>query len=278
MSAEWFSSKLAPDGDVEDGCHPEEAQALKAYLHHITTATEAAQAITHPIASADNPREDLVRLWAFIMDALVELPSEHTQPLIELIQAIESLPEPDFTALEGSKRPSETLWKRLPGFANFWSDSYQSGSWKKKVKDTDGQQRGTLRNEHVRKAEIEARLFNADLAGIPIDWGYEAVADALESRTALLDFEALAATEWLVLCGHTFRQGAERSERSWALKPRSTSSCQDPTEAPSDQVMSVERWSMWNQRLQELETESEMIQAAAKRARAATRKAEHGFL
>jgi hypothetical protein len=278
MSAEWFSSKLAPDGDVEDGCHPEEAHALEAYLHQTTTATEAAQAITRPIASADNPREDLVRLWALIMDALVELPSEHTQPLIELIQAIESLPEPDFTALEDSKRPSETLWKRLPGFANLWSDSYQSGSWKKNVKDTDGQDRDTLRNEHVRKAEIEARLYNADLAGIPIDWGYEAVADALESRTALLDFEVLAAAEWLVLCGHTFRKGAEKSERSWALKPRSASSWQDSTKASSDQVMSVERWSLWYQRLREIETESEMIQAAAKRAQAAMRRADHELL
>ncbi|KAI1509079.1 DUF3632 containing protein [Pyrenophora tritici-repentis] len=212
------------------------------------------------------------------MDALVELPSEHTQPLIELIQAIESLPEPDFTALEDSKRPSETLWKRLPGFAHLWSDSYQSGSWKKNVKDTDDQERDKLRNEHVRKAEIEARLFNADLAGIPIDWGYEAVADALESRTALLDFEVLAATEWLVICGHRFRQCAEKSEKSWALKPRSTPSYQDPTKAPSDQVMSVERWSLWDQRLQELETESGMIQAAAKRARAAMREADHEFL
>ncbi|KAI8941182.1 hypothetical protein NX059_002419 [Plenodomus lindquistii] len=205
MSAEWFSYKLAPGDDVEDGCHPEEAQAMETYLHQKTTATEAAQAITRPIASADNPREDLVRPWTFIMDALVEIPSEHTQPLIELIQAIESLPEPDFTALEVSKRPSETLWKGLPGFANLWADSYQSGSWKKNLKDTDGQERDRLRNGHVRKADIEARLCNADLAGIPIDWGYETVANALESRIALLDFEVLAVTEWLILCGHTFR-------------------------------------------------------------------------
>lgn len=95
-----------------------------------------------------------------------------------------------------------------------WSDSYQLGTWKKNVKDTNGQEHDRLRNEHVRKADVEERLFNADLAGIPIDWGYEAVADALESRTALLDFEVLAVTGWLVICGHTFRQGAEKSEKS----------------------------------------------------------------
>lgn len=278
MSDDWFSSKLSPDGNVEDGCHPEEAQALKDYLHHKTTATEAAQAITQPIVGADNPREDLIRLWAFIMDALVEVSSEHTESLVELIQAIESLPEPDFTALKDSERPSETLWKGLPGFGNLWSDSYQSGSWRKNANETDGQKRDTLRNEHVRKAEIEARLCNAGLAGIPIDWGYEAVADAPESSTALLDFEIPAAAEWLVICGCKFRQGAEKGQRSWALKPHSSPGAlfQDPSEAPSDQLMSLERWSFWNKRLKELEAESGVVQAAVKKAQEAMRKADHG--
>ena len=278
MFAEWFSYKLAPDGDVEDGCHPEEAQALQAYLQQIMTATEAAEAITRPTALADNLEEQLPCLWSFLMDALVELPSEHTQPLIKLLQAIESLPEPDLTALEDRKQPSETLWKGLPHFGHWWSDSYQSGNWKNNAKNAEGQERDSLRNEHVRKAEIEARLFDEDLAGIPVDWGFEAVAEALESRTALLDFEVPAATEWLVLCGHRFRQGAEKSEESWALKPRSTSSYRDPTKAPEDRVMSVERWSLWEKRLQELEMEEGIIQAAAKRARAAMREADLGFI
>ncbi len=32
MSDAWFSNKLAPDGDVEDACHPDEAEALKKCL------------------------------------------------------------------------------------------------------------------------------------------------------------------------------------------------------------------------------------------------------
>lgn len=270
MSDAWFASKLAPDGDVEDGCHPDEAQALELYLHERTSSTEAAQAITHPIIGADHPSEGLVRLWSFIMDALVELPPEYTQALIELVQAIEALPEPELSA-EPSERPSETLWKGLPGFGHFWSDSYQSGNWRKIAKNADGQERDLLRTEHVRKAEMEARLCNAGLAGIPIDWGYEAVANALESRAALLDFEVLAATEWLILCGHSIRQGAEKGEKSWALKTHSASS----TEASLDQVMSVERWSLWDKRLEEIEAESGTVSDAAKRAREAMRKAAH---
>jgi hypothetical protein len=284
MSEEWFTFKLAPDGDVEDGCHPEEAEALEVFLRQKTTATEAANAITLPIVSADNPREDLVRLWAFIMDALVELPSEHIQSLVELIKAIESLPEPNFAAIEDSNLPSETLWKGLPGFGHLWSDSYQSGGWRKTARGTDSPQRDTLRNEHIRKAEIEARLYNAGLAGIPIDWGYEAVSDALENRTALLDFEVPVATEWLVLCSHRFQQGAEKGEDSWALKKRRTKSSgalsQDDQEAHTEiqwsQVMSVERWSLWDKRLQELEAESGIVQDAARRAREAMRETNYG--
>jgi hypothetical protein len=49
MSDAWFNEKIAPDGDTEDGCHPDEAQALKYYYHNWTTTTEASQAITRTI-------------------------------------------------------------------------------------------------------------------------------------------------------------------------------------------------------------------------------------
>ncbi|KAL2284866.1 hypothetical protein FJTKL_08686 [Diaporthe vaccinii] len=114
MSDDWFSSKLAPDGAVEDGCHPEEAQAMKYDLRQETTATEAARAITHPIVAADNPREDLARLWGFLMDSLLELPAEHTGPLSELLKAIENLPEPDFTAIDESQTALRKALERSP--------------------------------------------------------------------------------------------------------------------------------------------------------------------
>ncbi|KAJ4302704.1 hypothetical protein N0V90_001594 [Kalmusia sp. IMI 367209] len=270
MSEGWFSEKIAPDGDVEDGCHPHEAEALKEYLRQKTTVNEAARAITQPIANADNPREDLPRLWAFIGDALLELPSEHTDSLIALLQAIENLPEPDFTTIEEKKRPGEKLWKGLPGFGHLWSDSYQSGSWRKNAKTTNGPEREALRSTHVRKAESEARLVAAGLAGIPIDWGYEVIADALESTNALLDFEVPAAAQWLILCGSAFRQGAQQNRKSWALKPHITSSSNAPSRylwrAPSDEVMNLERWAFWEERLRELQAEEGSVGDAAKMA------------
>lgn len=267
MSDDWFSSKLAPDGAVEDGCHPQEAQALKDYLHQKTTAAEAAQAITHPLVTADNPREDLARLWAFLMDSLIELPAEHIESLIELLKAVEDLSEPDFEAIDQSKRPSEKLWRGLPGFGHLWADSYQSGSWRKAAAATSDAERDALRDAHVRKAEVEARLATAGVGGIPIDWGYEVVADALESSNALLDFEIPAAARWLVVGGPRFRQGAEDGEESWALKPHVTASPTTPSrdlwKSSWGQAMNLDRWSSWEDRLRVLQGEKGVIKDAA---------------
>lgn len=281
MSDDWFSSKLAPDGALEDGCHPQEAQAMKDYLHQKTTAAEAAQAITHRMVTADNPGADLARLWGFLMDSLLELPSEHIESLAELLEAIENLAEPDFKAVDERRRTSEKLWRGLPGFGNLWADSYQSGSWRKAAAAAaaKGPGRDALRKTHVRKAEIEARLVTAGVGGIPVDWGYEVVADALESGNALLDFEVPAAARWLVFCGQRFRQGAEDGEESWALKPHATASSMTPSRdlwrASPDQAMSLDRWSSWEGRLRELQSGQGIVRDAATTALGAMGKVSH---
>lgn len=269
LSDDWFTYKLAPDGDVEDGCHPDEAHALKDYLRLKTTATEAAKAITRPLLTCDDPREDLVRLWSLLMDALIELPAEHMEPLIALLAAIEDLPEPDFSAVQDDKQPKEKLWKGLAGFGHLWADSYQSGSWRATASNLEGDERKAYADEHIQKAQAEARLIAAGLAGIGIGWAYEAVADALESSNALLDMEIPAAAQWLEHCGQRLRQGAARGETSWALKPRishaSTTPQRDLWEAKSDGVMNEKRWEAWQERLQALQGERGLVGDAAKR-------------
>jgi len=269
MADDWFAYKLAPDGDVEDGCHPDEAQALKDYLRRKTTAPDAARAITRPLVTCDDPREDLVRLWALLMDAFVELPSEHMERLIALVAAIEALPEPDFRAVDADKQPQEKLWKGLAGFGHLWADSYQSGSWRAFASNLVGEERKAYGDEHIQKAQAEARLIAAGLAGIEIDWAYEAVADALESSNALLDMEIPAAAQWLQHCGQRLRQGAAKGEKSWALEPRiSNASCtpsRDLWEARSDGVMNGKRWETWQERLRTLQGEGGRVGEAAKR-------------
>jgi hypothetical protein len=122
----------------------------------------------------------------------------------------------------------------------------------------------------------------AGIGRIPIDWGYDVVADALESSNALLDFEVPAAAKWLVICGQLFRQGAENSEKSWALEPHITNSSLVPSrnlwKASSGQieVMSLDRWSCWEGRLRELQEGMQgVVQDAATTALDVMRKAVH---
>ncbi|CAE7001094.1 hypothetical protein P3342_001363 [Pyrenophora teres f. teres] len=188
MSDDWFSSMLVPEREN----HPEEVGAIKDYLRQKTTAPEAAQAITRPVMDAEDPDGDIYRLYGLLRDALLEL-RDHTEPLLALLQAIEDLPQPDFTAAQPTKRYS--LWKGLSCFGHEWYDvSYRSGSWKSDAEKTSGSERYVLQDEHARTAEVEARLFMAGLAGIPIDWGYKVIEEAL-GKDSLLDFQIPAAAE-----------------------------------------------------------------------------------
>ncbi|KAF2830133.1 hypothetical protein CC86DRAFT_392111 [Ophiobolus disseminans] len=251
MSDAWFSSKLAPDGDTTDGCHPDEATALAAYLHKTSTASEAAQAITRPIATAEDPKFDLPRIYSLLQDAFVELPAENIELLVALLQAIEDLPALDFSAVTEKERPDDTLWKGLPGFGHQWYDvGYRSGSWKTDAKVSIAPARDALRAGHVRRAEVEARLAMAGLASIPISWGYEVVVDSLEGNDVLLDFEVLAAAEWFVICARRFRDGADMGEKTYAIK----------------EGMSLERWEVWETRLGDLQRQAGVVGRAATRA------------
>lgn len=246
MSDAWFNEKLAPDGDTEDGCHPSETQALKDYYHKKTSAKEAAQAITRPIIELKDPGDNLYRLWGLLIDALVELPATHTPALIQLLDAIQQLPEPDMTGRRTEQMPwGGFLWRELPGFGHMWADMHKRDDWRDTLAVSDSLNRADLRAEHIKKADIEARLTVANVGGIPLDWGYECVADALESHHAVLDFEISAAARWIAIAGKRLYAGAVAGEESWALKrPRDF--------GKEGSAMSLERWSFWEKRLAEL--------------------------
>lgn len=247
MSDAWFNEKIAPENLPEDGCHPDEAQALKDYYHKKTTAKEAAQAITRAIERSEDPRDNSYRLWGLLIDALVELPVTQIPALIQLLDDIQNLPEPDLTGRRTENTPSGGyLWRELSNFGHMWADVHKRDDWRRTLAYSDPANRDTLRTEHVRKAEIEARLVVADVGGIPLDWGYDCIADALERCNAVLDFEIPAAAQWIFIAGERLYAGAVDGWESWALERQRDFGKESKT-------MSLERWSFWEKRLEELQ-------------------------
>ncbi|KAL8938351.1 MAG: hypothetical protein Q9211_003251 [Gyalolechia sp. 1 TL-2023] len=259
-SEAWFKEHIAPDGVEEDGCHPDEAKALEDYYHHETEASAAAKAITRPIDRSDNPGAHLYRLWNLLIDALVQFPESHVPALIQLLDAIQKLPEPDLTGRRTLETPIEgCLWRGLPGFGHMWADEHKLDDWRRTLAAEKSASRAALRSRHVRKAEIEARLVVAEIGGIPLHWGYDCIADALERRDAVLDFEVPAATRWIAIAGDRLYTGAVNRIESWALERR-----RDWGKEAA--VMSLDRWLFWEERMGELQEQTKEVGRATETA------------
>ncbi|KAK7749236.1 hypothetical protein SLS62_008315 [Diatrype stigma] len=280
MSDEWFSEKLAPDGDTTDGAHPQEVEALKQYLRRQLDAKEAAAAITKPVEASSGPNEDLPRLWGLLADALIELPSRVTNLLVELLQAVEALPEPDLSGIEKSKRPTHgTLWRGLPGFGHQYVDAYQYDRWRDRAVQArakgDVAERDCIRTLQVKKADVEARLAMAGgvgVGGVDISFGYECGTDALECNSKntiydddfVLEVNIWAVAKWFEVAGARFRDGAARGEESWALDRAGRRDEFDLWKG--GRAMSWERWSFWRDRLENLQAHGGGVKEAAGRA------------
>jgi hypothetical protein len=280
MSDTWFGDQIAPDGVAEDGCHPDEARALQSYLKNKKTTQEAAHAITQPILSSDNPSADLHRLWSLLQDALIELSATYIPPMVSLLQAIQDLPDPDLTSQHTETGPPKAKfsWKGLPNFGHIWSDVHKQDHWRNDLLTTLSsyptfseklKKRQELRACHIRKAHIEARLATANIGGISLDWGYDAIADALELDTAVLDFEIPAAREWIKVAGKQLYQGAKEGRESWALSRMRHMGREDGK-------MSLTRWEFWEGRMREYQEEGEVVENAGKETIEEMRKLEEG--
>jgi hypothetical protein len=137
MSDEWFAEKLAPDSVLEDGCHPNEANALKAYIRKHTTPQEAVQAIKHTMLDSEDPRWDMWRVWSLVMSAFIKLPSEYIAELINLLLVIQDLSQPDLKRADEKKNKLlGPIWRGL-GFGHVWSDHYKSDSWRDYLNSKD---------------------------------------------------------------------------------------------------------------------------------------------
>ncbi|KAL8941111.1 MAG: hypothetical protein Q9216_002443 [Gyalolechia sp. 2 TL-2023] len=253
MSDTWFKEQIAPDGVEEDGCHPDEAKALQDYYHQRTDASAAAKAITRPIDNSDNPGAHLYRLWNLLIDALMQLPEIQIPALIKLLDSIQNLPEPDLTGRTTAETPADgCLWRGLPRFGHMWADEHRRDDWRDILAAEKTASRDEMRTAHVRKAEIEARLVVAGVGGIPLHWGYDCMANALERRDAVLDFEIPAASRWISVAGDELYAGAVNGRESWAVERR-----RDWGKEAA--VMTLDRWVFWEQRMEELQRQTEAV-------------------
>ena len=272
MSDAWFKAQIAPDGVAEDGCHPDEAQALQSYLNNKITTQEAARAITQPILSSGNFGANLHRLWNLLQDALVELSETHISPLVNLLQAIQDLPDPVLASKPSETTPSKDdfTWKGLPKFGHLWADVHKQDNWRNDLSTTlsssssstvgdRSKKRQELRATHIRKANIEARLVVANIGCIPLDWGYDTIADALELDTAVIDFEIPAAREWIGVAGEELYQGAKEERETWALSRKRDMGREDGK-------MSLNRWEFWEERMGEFQKRSGIVEATSEKA------------
>ncbi|CAD0111511.1 unnamed protein product [Aureobasidium uvarum] len=137
MSLAWYDNAIAPDGGFEDGCLPEEAQALKEYLDNTIEMEQAACLITKPTESCQDPGADLPNLWGLLQDALIEIPDSQ-QKIVHLLKSMRELPTfyPDSlgkTRSDPLESPPSVLWHDLPSFANQWYDTnwwYYQNQWR----------------------------------------------------------------------------------------------------------------------------------------------------
>lgn len=167
MPSSWYAYKIAPDGVVEDACHPNSAEYLEAYLHESLKSSDAAYEITRHVASGSPIHEAdcVANFWALLMDALMKLEVEDVRKIIVLLDAIQEVSEPNATA------KASYLWPHLQGFGNLWGDELRKMQWPDLIHKRDLVHQADWSLERVRTAKAETTMAMAGVGNIPIAWG-----------------------------------------------------------------------------------------------------------
>lgn len=249
VSPSWFEA-VSSSVDNED-CHRHSAQALQAFHEGATTTHEAASAITHPIATSPSNHLDVERngLWSLLISAFMDWPRSETPALLQLLKAIQQVPDPAIGEEAKSSVGNGPFWNGLPGFGHMWADDFERRKMLRLCgaggqHGQDNNRRGGLREKYVPAAGLEATFCDQQIAGINLNWGYERITDALERSDALRDIEVPMAAEWLRSLPHRIYKGALEQEEGWPLKRDL-----DLWTGGGD-VMTVERWQWWKNRLE----------------------------
>lgn len=254
MLVDWYMKQLCPYGigNTEDGCHPDEAKALKEYLNMQTTANEAALSITRPVATSEDPDANVYRLWGFLSDALMDGSASDVTMIITLLRAIQDLANSEPISA------AAPLWPHLRWFGSGWGDVYRKMDWRDNLEYRKPENQNTWVQQHVRLAKVEALLATNQLASIPLSWGLLDICDALESSKAVLHVEIPKVAEWFAIAGSHIRNAASTGAAVWQ-----TAVQRDLWQDGG--VLSMERWAFWRKRVESIKTsgQDELTQCAA---------------
>ncbi|OJJ81810.1 uncharacterized protein ASPGLDRAFT_83984 [Aspergillus glaucus CBS 516.65] len=225
VSPSWFTDAISPDGDPDNGCHPQEAQALRDYHEGKITIQEAAYAISRPTATSQSTELNCERnkSWNLLIAALEEWPEPESSPIFALLKEMENIPEPAIREEAKHSVTSDPFWKELPD-------------------DTD--LRRQLREKYIHIAALETRLVDEKIGPISLDWGYECLTDVFERREAIPDIQVLMAAEWLKRLARRIFDGALKQEEDWPFKRDYLNL------RKGGNAMTVERWQYWKSRLE----------------------------
>ncbi|KAH0024346.1 hypothetical protein KCU78_g5105, partial [Aureobasidium melanogenum] len=274
MSQAWYDNAIAPDGDPEDGCRPEEAHALRLYLDDKINVVEATRLMTEPTESSEDPGADLPNLWGLLQDALIELPNSQ-QKVVRLLSNIQDLPNFDLD-FHGKKRSgplevhSRSLWHDLPSFANQWYDGnwwYYQNEWRDKPDLYSSQEKI---NQIVNIARAEALFAHTEILGERVRYeGLSRLCDTLEDSKAVIEIEIHAVREWLLHARdllydmsqtpHMHNRLLSNSDiRNKIAKHEMHVSVKDERDLwQGSGGSSLERWDFWKQRLQDLQDDND---------------------
>ncbi|KAI8957400.1 hypothetical protein F5Y11DRAFT_339852 [Daldinia sp. FL1419] len=208
----WYDQKVQDEVATE-----EQSNTLKAYLEGVIETEEAAALITADVhqatltdtASAEGIIDELCKLWGFIIDAILEWPSEHIK-IADLLDSISKLPHIDRTGRDsldlimdstGTVRATE-LWEDLPRFWNLFSDFWHSSAgWPCSRPESIAEK--AANSEWTNINSFAAIVFMGGPFGdIQLgDWGCYVIRKATKSDYEPIEVHIPSAASWMRFAG-----------------------------------------------------------------------------
>lgn len=170
----WFQAQINRRyrSAVHKACHKKEIASLRCFANGGMSVDEAAYAITQPISTTSIQNTDdysddcfaLCHLWALIVRALMEWPSNRTTDLIALITILSKIEDPihrgEFLD-DDNKLP--VPWAKLPYFNLVWSDAFWMTPGQIMRRATDAAAMQQAHQIYIKQQDMESRLVAAGL-------------------------------------------------------------------------------------------------------------------